>query len=470
MAGKYKLFDLIATFDAKETRKVRKMLRSPFFVYQKNALELFEEVVKYYEKKQQEPTLEYLFKKIFPYEKFDSLKLRGLMSHLLTTLEEWMLINHFRNDPIESRLILSSIYRKRKLEKNFQSSIKKSSHLLETFPHRNEYYYEQSLKFYEENMNHEMSSKRTDNLYFQEISENTDISFLIRKLKNACSLLTHQSVVKTEYDFGLLDNFINDLEQNSYLETPAVALYYYCFRFLKEENNLHYFQKFKTTLTDHRSKFSIEDLKGPFLLGVNFCIKKLNQGDKPFAKEGLELYKEGLKQGILLENNKINRFTFSNIVAMALVLEEFDWLEKFIDESSEKLRPNYREATICFNKARLSFARKEFGDALLHLQSAEYKDLVNIIISKSLLIQIYYELGEIRSLESHLDSFAQFIRRREVSDYHRKNFVNIIGFVRKIMGTPVYENEQRNELKKAIEKERVLSVSVKAWLLEKVGG
>ncbi len=469
MPGKYKLFDLIATFDAKETRKVRKMLRSPFFVYQKNVLELYEEFVKYYEKKQQDPTLEYLFKKLFPSEPFDSLKLRGLMSYLLTILEEWMIINHYKNDQIESRLILSSIYRKRKLEKNFQSSIKKSNELLQSFPYRNEYYYEQSLKFYKENMIHEMSSKRTEDLYFQEISENTDISFLIRKLKNACSLLTHQSVVKTEYDFGLLDNFIDDLEFSKYLETPAVALYYYCFRFLKEKNNLHYFQKFKSILTDHRSKFSIEDLKTPFLLGVNFCIKKLNQGDKPFAREGLELYKEGLKQEILLENNRINRFTFSNIVAMALVLEEYDWLEKFIDESSEKLNPTYRAATICFNKARLSFAKKEFGDALLHLQSAEYKDLVNNIISKSLLIQIYFELGEFRSLESHLDSFAQFIRRREVSDYHRKNFVNIIGFVRKIISTPSYEKEQRAELRKQVKEERVLSVSVRAWLLEKVG-
>ncbi len=465
MARKYKLFELIGTFDAPARRKIKKMLRSPFFVYRPKILELFEILIVHLDKKGDFPSLEFLFNRLFPDEPFQALKVRGLMSDLLERLEEWLLINHFRQDPIASRLTLASIYRKQKLEKNFQSSIKKSHQLLDNFPFRNQHFYELNLQFFEENMSHQSASKRTENLYFQEISQNTDINFLIRKLKNACSLLTHQSVVKAEYDFGILDYFIDTLEDSAYLEIPMVALYYYCFRFLKEENNLHYFLQFKETLTTYRAHFSIENLRGPFLLGINFCIKKLNQGNLAFGREGLQLYKEGLQQKILLKNKVINRFTFNNIVGMALKLKEFDWTLHFIDTNASLLKPTYQQATISFNKARLAFARKEFSQALVHLQSAEHKDLVNILIAKSLLVQIYFELEEIRSLESHLDSFSQFIRRREVSDYHRTNFMNIIAYVHKIMATPAYNKKERALLQEKIQAEQFLSI--KDWLLEK---
>ncbi len=465
MARKYKLFELLATFSPAEIRKIRKLLRSPFFVYRPNILELFEILLAHQEKKGHAPSLEFIFEKLFPKQKFQAIKVRGLMSDLLERLEEWLLIDHFRKDAIESQLVLASIYRKKKLEKNFQSSIKKSHQLLEASPYRDQQFYDLNLQLYEENMSHQSASKRTENLFFQEISQNTDISFLIRKLKNACSLLTHQSVVKAEYDFGILDYFINTLEESPYLEIPIVALYYYCFQFLKEENNVQYFQKFKKIRTTYRSHFSPEGLKGPFLLGINFCIKKLNQGDLAFGREGLELYKEGLQQEILLENKMISRFTFTNIVATAIKLEEFEWTETFINERTAQLSGPFQQATVSFNKARLAFAQKDFGQALMHLQSAEYKDLVNILIAKSLLVQIYFELEEIRSLESHLDSFSQFIRRREVSDYHRSNFMNVITYVHKIMATPPYDKKARAILQQKIREEQFLSI--REWLLEK---
>lgn len=462
----YKLFDLLATFSPVEIRQVRKILRSPFFVQRESTLELFELSVKYLEKKGVPPPLEVISKTLFPKLTFDAIRVRSLMSDLLHILEEWLIIQEYRKDQIKKQLTLSTIYRIRELDKSYRSSIKKTEVALNDYPFRNQSFYELQLALHEEKMIFQRVSKRTENLYFQEISENTDVTFLIRKLKNACSLLTHQSVMKTEYDFGLLDSFIDQLEESKYIDIPVVSIYYNCFRFLKEKNSLPYFQKFKQTLTAHRQKLKINDLKGPYLLGINFCIKKLNQGSRAFAKEGLDLYREGVNEKILLENNMISRFTFNNMVAMALFLEEYEWLDDFIRLKSSYLSMQYRDQTISFNKARLSFARHQFDDALVHLQSAEYKDLVNILISKMLLLQIYYELNAFDSLESHLDSFKQFIRRREVSDYHRANFVNIIGFVRKLIQLPVYEKVKRRELKDQIQAESILSI--KGWLLEKV--
>jgi len=462
---KYKIWELIVAFDNKELRQVRKMLKSPYFNYRSSLITLFESIVRQKEKKRESLDLQLIFNKTFPNEKYDPSKLRGHMSDLHELLENWLVMNFQKDRSIEKRLILSNIYRQKKLAKNYHSNIRKTDKLLAGFPLKNQTYYDWTLQLHEEKMLNQASTKRTEDLFFQEISETTDISFLIQKLKNACSLLTHLSVYKTEYDFGLLKFFIDDLPNTAYMKVPAVAMYYYCFRFLQEEKSLESFQRFKQILKANRTKFSKEDLKGPFLLGINFCIKKLNKGSREFAEEGLDLYKEGLEQRILFENNQLTRFTYNNIVAMALFLDEFEWLQTFIEKESDHLEPKYREATISFNKARLSFARKDYGAALVHLQSAEYKDLVNNLISKLLLIQIYFELDEIDILESHLDSFQKFIRRREVSDYHRTNFVNIIGFVRRLIGLPLYDKTKKEELHEQISKENVLSI--KGWLLDK---
>jgi len=185
-----------------------------------------------------------------------------------------------------------------------------------------------------------------------------------------------------------------------------------------------------------------------------------------FAREGLTFYQEGMAEGILLENNLIPRFSFNNMVAMALQLEEYNWVENFITHSSKQLDPKFQEQTVSFNFARLEFARKNYNKALVHLQTAENEDLVNVLILKMLLIKIYFELDAIESLQSSLDSFEQYIRRREVSDYHRTNFLKVISYTRKLINLPDFAKTERTALIGKIKAEAVLSE--RNWLLEKL--
>jgi len=464
----YKLYDIINSLQPSEIRKLRKFLKSPYFLMRSDVVKLFDLLTKLKAKGKSMPPLEYAFEKVFPKERYDAVKMRGAMSDLMELIEEYLVISHRAENKLRSRLMLSRIFRQRRLNKCFQSNLKKTEQLLEEFPKRTEGYYQNVLDFQLENMKFAIPNRRTSHLYFQEISETNDVLYLIRKLKTACSQLTHQSVYKTDYDNGLLKYFINEIENEHYLDIPAIAIFYYCFKFLSEENSLGYFQKFKKELTEHKDHFTNDDLKGHYRLGVNYCIRKLNEGDENYAKEGWELYKKGLEEEVILENNQLTRFTFNNMVAMALRLKEFEWVEQFIQAKKHLLKEDFRHQTEMFNFARLEFDRGEFGQALLHLQEAEYKDLVNSLIAKMLQIKIYFELKEFETLESVLDSFAQFIRRREVSDFHRNIFLNNIRFIRKIRSTPSYNKSALAQIRQNILVEKDLSERV--WLLEKVGG
>lgn len=466
MPKNYKLYQTLAILDKKEVRQFKRLLDSPFFVLRKDLKKMFEYLIPFQIKGNPFPENELVFQEIFPQKKYDYLLLRGAMSDLLKLIEEYLLILRRRNDTIKTQQLLAEIYRHRKLNKSYQSAIKGISNILEKQPLRNEFYFQQLLNFQLEEMNFKMSNQRTKIFNLDIISDTIDVLFLVQKLKHTCHQFSHQQVFKTEYDFGLLPHLIEVIEQEKYLKIPAVAIYYYCYRFLSEQKGNIYFQKFKKILFKNKEMFDVQEMKELYLYAINFCIRKINQGDKNFAVEIFTLYKDGLQAGYFLENGILSRFTFNNVIAAGIVSEEFEWLENFIATYSEKLEDEYRNATVSFNSARLEFTRKNFAKALLHLQNAEYKDLVNNIISKTLLIKIYFELEEFDALLSHLDSFQIFIRRREVSDFHRKNYMSIIRFSKKIIALPDMDKKGKKDLRKEIENEEILTE--REWLLSKI--
>ena len=102
-----------------------------------------------------------------------------------------------------------------------------------------------------------------------------------------------------------------------------------------------------------------------------------------------------------------------------------------------------------------------------YLQTADFKDLVNNLIAKTLLLKIYYQLGEFEILDAHLDSFRQFINRRELSEYHRKNYSNIVAIVKKMLGLQPGDAKGRAALREKIRATEVLTE--REWLLGVLG-
>ena len=235
---------------------------------------------------------------------------------------------------------------------------------------------------------------------------------------------------------------------------------------MTEQYRLDYFQQFKNLLLQHEQLFTLKERKDLYLYAINFCIRKLNTGEQAFSREGFDLYKKGLEAGLFLENGQLSHFTFNNVIAFSIRLKEFEWAKKFIHSYKAKLLPGYQDSIVSFNMARLEFHQGNYGEAMLHLQNAEYKDLINNLISKTLLLRIYFELGGTEALLSHLDSFLNFIHRREVSDFHRTNYLNIIRFTRRLVMLPPDGKRELKKMEKEILEEQILSE--REWLLEKI--
>ena len=462
----YKLYNSLKTLSKKEVRQFKRVLQSPFFTLRNDMYDLFECLAKKHLEGKLFPAREEIFQQVYPKKEYDYVLLRAAMSDLFKLLEEYLLILKRRSDKIKTQHLLAEIYRERRLKKCYQTVVKNTATILETQPLRNKFYFRQLLDFQLEEMELNNSNQNPKISNVKEISESIDILYLVQKLKHTCHQFTHQRVVKTDYDFGLLNHLIHVIEDEKYLKLPAISIYYYCYRFLTEQNGQVFFQKFKELLFQNKEIFDVREFRELYIMAINFGIRKLNQGDKHFGFEILELYKEGLQEGYFLENGILSRFTFINIVSTGIYVKEFDWVEEFIASYAEKLGTEYEESIVSFNFAKLEYARKNYGKAMLYLQNVEYKDLVNNLVGKTMLMKIYYELGEYDALVSHLDSFQIFIRRREVSDFHRSNFMNIIRWVKRLIAIPDLDKKTRIQLKEEILAEK--NLSEREWLLEKI--
>lgn len=461
------LYKLLKKLKSAEIRQLKKYVRSPFVTHRDDLALMFSELTDCLYQQKALPNKDILFAKTFgEQEIFDDQKLRSTMSDLHLLIEEYLKWQATSADEIGSYLALAALYRQRNLTKHFQRTIKKVKKKQENQPLRNPDFYHNFLQFQIENAQFQAANQRAGKLNLQEIGDTMDIHYLSQKLRHVCTQLSHRAVFQADYQFGLLQGWIDMIEESDYLKAPAVALYYYCYRFLTEAYSQIYFRKFREELLQHQQHFPKEELKDLYRAAINFCIRKLNEGSLEFTREGWELFQEGLKTGIFLENNRLSRFTFDNVVGFGLRLKEYQSVERFIKRYEQNLTDDYRKSTVYFNLARLEYDRKNFDVALNYLHTSDPKDLVNQLISKTLLLKIYYESEEFDLLDSHLDSFRLFIRRREVSDYHRKNFQNVILYTRKITGLAPYDKAKKLKLEQSILTEEILTE--RDWLLEKL--
>ncbi|MBK8427398.1 MAG: hypothetical protein IPL27_16105 [Lewinellaceae bacterium] len=460
------LYEVINTFDKSELRQFGKFVRSPFFTHRSEMERMYAFLAHCRYREKALPDKETLFRKSFPDRPYHDLLLRATMSDLCELMEEYLIWQRLRADEVAAKLALVAEFRERNLSKLFQQTTRKLQQYLEDDSVRNARFHRKMLDYQVEIVQFQTRTVRTGELPLQDISNSIDILYLAEKLRHSCTQISHQAVFKTSYVFGLLPNVLDQVESDNYLQVPAIALYYYCYRFLTEPVSLLYFQKFRTELQQNGHFFPDTELKDLYLLAINYCIRKINEGGEPFIREGWELYREGLEKGFLLENRRLSPFTFNNIVAFGIKLGVYADVEQFIRHYQSFLEPAQQESLVSFNLARLEYKRGNHNTALRLLQTADFKDLVNNMIAKTLLLKIYFELEEFDLLESHLDTFRQFIRRRELSDYHRRNYLNVITFVKKITALPPANRTEKTALRTEIEQAEVLTE--REWLLEQL--
>ena len=414
------------------------------------------------------PNKESIFEKTYPGQPYDDQQMRLSTSYLYKKFRAISFVERGAGKPVRHQSLLLAAYRKRRLPAHFQKALNRSQKQLSRQPLRHPELFLEKYFIEHERYLFLSETGRTKELNLQEVEDQLTAAMLAMKLRQACFLRSHETVFNTNYHLALEAEVLTAAEQPFFQNNPAVSLYRTCYVALFKRQSEEDFQLFKSNLFGHVGQFPEEEMRDLYLLAINYCIKKVNEGDSHFYREALDLYKSGLETGLLLKDNRLSRFTYNNIVAVAMRLEEeWDWAGQFVVRYKTLLEPAYQEAAFSLNSARLAFVKKDYDSALLHLQKADYKDLINNMVAKVLQMKIYFEMEEYELLDSHLRTMRMFIRRNKKMAYHRENWSNIVRYTQKLMELSPFDTQRKQLLLQQIEKEETLTE--KEWLVGQLG-
>lgn len=402
-----------------------------------------------------------VFKMIYPNCEYNDQKWRLLNSQLLKRIENYLVISQSIKESPRYHLDLLQFYKEINLKSHYESQLKRTIKYCNKRVIQDAYHHDQLVYLEDEKSNFLLGQKRNQLLNIQETLNQTDIAFLIKKLKFACSALAHQSVFKIDYDMGLLESALKYMSQIELEKYPALDMYYTCYNMLSAPDDVQIFDHYRKKIIQHQQIFEQNEIRNIYLLGINMCIRRLNKGATQFGKIGMQMYEEALKAKHLLINGKLSRYTYRNIAMMAIRANDFEWADYFTETYKDRLKKSELKSSYHLNKALIHYYKKELEPARDNIIEADFKDHLINLASKTLLAKIYYELKEHMLLDSHLDSMEMYIIRKKIIGYHRQNYKTFISYLRKMIRLQAFDPNKKEKLLAKINSEDVLTE--KAW-------
>ena len=409
---------------------------------------------------------ERLFAAAFPDKAYDNRALRHTMSYLLDLVRRYLAMEEMESAGADYHYYLCRALRRRNLDELLDFEWSQADKQLENNPERDARWHFDRYDLHQEKMEALAPRGRSAALDLHPLQLHLTVFYLSEMLRLSCSALTHQAIGAQTHDAGFVDEVLNLVESGDWLEKqPTVALYYYLYRALREPEQPAFFNAWKSVLATHSEAFASSELRDIHLLGINYCIRRMNGGQKDFIREAFELYRSGLAKNLLTENGWISGFTYKNVIRIGTALGEHEWVSNFFEQYKSSLHPREREPLYRYNLAFLCFRKQDFARAMPLLQQLELEDRLNLLDARRMLLRSYYELGEYKALDSLLTSFPAYLRRQKDLGYHRDLNLHLVRFTRRLLEIP--PGDRRAMEKLAEEIRNTEQVAEKAWLLEK---
>lgn len=466
----FKVFKLLRSFSESELHVLDDFVRSPVFNKHREVIKLYGVFIKTLKMPGHSLVKTDIFRQVFdaePKGADDWARLHHLNGYLLKTIESFLAWNEWNSHEIEKGLALSRAYTRKGLDESASRQLDKLHRLNKKDSYRHSGYFFAEYLMQTEGFSLLRREGRTQAFNLQEMGNNLDIAYCSEKLKTACIALSHQALVNTQYDMGLLEALMLYSRLGELLHLPAVAVYYHAFLALGNgENQEEHFRRLKALLVAHAGFFPGAERRDIYLLAINYCIRRINSGDRNWVGEVFELYQTGMENGAFLENGVLSRWTYNNIVIAGLKLGEYQWIYDFILRYRDFLPKNHRDGSFNFNLAKYYFEIGQFDKAMPLLLHIEYDDPLHVLGARIMLAKMYFLLRELDALDNLLDSMLIYLRRKKILGYHRENYINMTGLMRKLARLNTYDEKAVASLREKIEQTPVLTE--RQWLLEQL--
>jgi hypothetical protein len=472
-----KLFKILKTLSHKEYLHLIKFLKSPFFNYSLPNIHFCEAL------KQHHPTFdnpkltpENIWIKVFNDKPFVPQKFRQLCSDLARLVEQFLIQLELAASSEKSQNLLIQSLGKRNEHTLFKKATKERLKAMDKKEILDASWFRERIDLLETQYAHPLYNKliNKDDLLIH-LMDSVDAYFLFQKAKIGIGLINQQRQFNTLYDIQFLD-VLEKSKKNSILsENILFSLYQISFNLLQKEQNED-FLKLEKLLFPNLSILKKHNGNLFFFNGLNYAVRKINQGNDQFRKDVLRWYKVGLKEKMVFSDGMISVSTFQNIIFIACVEGEFDFCKEFIDTYQEYLPEDLKENTVAYGWGLFWFHQKDFEKTIVILATKKWNQS-HKLSGKNLLVRTYFEYFLLNNeyfhlLQDTIWAFDVFLERTQefpkLSLESHRNLIRIL----KPLSKKILNSEEQVEIQNWLEqqlkkKKKVIS---KSWLTDLIKG
>jgi hypothetical protein len=472
--------ELLKTLNNDELNKFSDFVRSPYFNKREAVIKLFDLISKHApDYTNTALKKENLYKKLFPGKPYNEQTLRSRMSELSALIKEFIIQNRFEAQSFDRKEYYIKELLKRKKFELAEKQIKEglsASDAEEKFDQDLLMEKQRLLTQYTKLLNTVDSKNEALELSY-DISEISIDYFLIDLFKSYANILCREVEVKESSRFNYLKEFFKNVNAEEYIKTlkeknykhyPVIAINYFASLSMLSPENEEHFYSVKQLVFDYHEKFANEELYNYWtMLSNSAYVNYLSKGKK-FLAEGHEINKFFIDKKLYDDTKPFSVTGYQNILTNALLVNDLDWGEKFVEEFKDKLPHEVISNRYNYCKAIIYFQRKKFNESIEYLSKVEPVDWDLKINVRFYYLQNYYELNMGEQVFSLIDTFRHYASNNvdKTPEYMEERVKNSLKFIGKMSNAKFGGKKLDYAIYK--ETEETQNILYKKWILEKM--
>ena len=307
---------------------------------------------------------------------------------------------------------------------------------------------------------------------FYELSEYSDLLFMVSKLKIINSLLSRkfETLGNIKLKYWGIDETLEFIEKNiNRIHTDHSTIYSeYKILMMKLKPLSHrHFADLEKHVFKNMKKYSPEELEEVYYSLTNYCVNKIATGETKFLKHLYDIIINFEKNNFYTNKKDIQYTDFMSVIICGLNIKEMKWVEYFLESYKSNIIPDARRDTINLSNALIFFTKQKYKEAISYLSKVSYKHVYFYLKSKETLIKVYFEQGEVDSILSVIDAAKHYLKRHEDTLYmHYDRYILFLNLVNRLIKVNKKDKFEVKELMTELDNNR--NAIARDWLIEKL--
>lgn len=406
-----KFLTLYRTLAREEAADFRKYLKR-MYGNDTLALEVYDFIRK--QKMDKRPGVDYICEKLYGTTSPTARKnLQNGLSDLFLWLKDFLLTDKATDGKFDSRFLWLKVTRDHRLEDEFCRQAQSLQNDMENLPGQGLEDYLKIISLHHLVLYHRPADKPLpDENKLLRFKNDLDVFYALAQLKVACELANLKNQMPpgtvqellSQPDFGAFK--ISGLDKH-----PLLRLYWEVYQMIASQREESYAGVI-ALLSKHASHIDPSELHALFSYLHNYAALQIRNGKAAYWKSTHLLNCFGADHAVFTRDGGLSATQFNNIIAVACRVEAFQWAERFVASHGSYLPDAVQEETALLAKAIILFEQKKFKKVLQTLSDRDFKNTLDEIRSRALILRSLYELGEDENdMLDYCLAFEKYMRR-----------------------------------------------------------